>query len=322
MPDQQNAGKQNVTEDKNKPAAPKSLYRKVIRGMLLYLMIPYLAIFGLLFFLQRSLIYPGSSGNPISISHSGFSVGQVHDIQIKADDGIQLNGWFILPDGVTAKSLTTALNMVAQKNNVIFNFPGNAGNRQTRIGGIKDFTRLGFAVFIVDYRGYADNTGSPSQKWMMKDALAQWKFLTKTHQIPPGKIFFFGESLGGAVAIQTVSELCKNKIEPGGLLVSSSFSSLADVSGYHYHYFPIGPFLLDQWKSKKEIANITCPVSILHGTADQIVPIQFGKSLFEAAPLQSTNGIPKKWKEIPGGTHNAVPGDEIRNAILKLTGEH
>ncbi len=284
-------------------------------------MIPYFVLFGLLFISQRSLIYPGSISGSNKISKAGFPEGQTHELKLKTEDHLELNGWLVLPKGEKANELQQAIEFTRNNCNLVLFFPGNAENRQLRVGGILDFTQLGFAVLIVDYRGYADNPGSPSQKWMTKDAIALWDLLTQEYQISNEKIFIFGESLGGAVAVQLVSDICQKKTPPACLVINSSFSSLADVASYHYPYFPLRLALLDQWNSKERISQVTCPIIAMHGTADKIVPFQFGKSLFEAAPAESKSGQPKKFHELAFITHNGVPRQIIQNIFRELIHE-
>ena len=196
---------------KQSPSPSRSIVRKIVRGIIIFTMIPYLVLFGLLFISQRSLIYPGSVSGSNKISKAGFPEGQTHELKLKTEDHLELNGWLVLPKGEKANDLQQAIEFTKNNCNLVLFFPGNAENRQLRVGGILDFTQLGFAVLIVDYRGYADNPGNPSQKWMTKDAIALWDLLTQEYLISNDKIFIFGESLGGAVAVQLVSDICQKK---------------------------------------------------------------------------------------------------------------
>ena len=88
-------------------------------------------------------------------------------------------------------------------------FHGNGGNLSHRIEKISFFHSLGFNVFIMDYRGYGESSGSPSEQGLYKDAQSSYDYLITALKFKPEQIILFGESLGAAVATEMA---LKNKV--------------------------------------------------------------------------------------------------------------
>jgi fermentation-respiration switch protein FrsA (DUF1100 family) len=64
--------------------------------------------------------------------------------------------------------------------------------------------------------------------------------------------------------------------------------------------------LIDRFPSAERIASVTCPVLVIHGTTDTIVPLSYGKRLFEAAPPTSSQSVAKTFAELRGAGHNDI----------------
>jgi fermentation-respiration switch protein FrsA (DUF1100 family) len=260
-----------------------------------------------MYWLQRSFIYFPTRSGPIAPHAADLPAGQVHTIQVTADDGVLLHGWHILPKGErAARSQDCDGRWTAQRGLVLY-FPGNAGNRSYRVDEFCILTRIGLHVFLVDYRGYGENAGRPSEAMLTADARAVWNYATGVRGVPPEQIFLYGESLGGAVAVSLASTLSEAGTPPAGLILRSTFSSLVDAGSYHFPWLPVGWALKDRYPSVEQIKKVTCPILQIHGTADSIVPISLGRRLFEAAPEVSWNGIAKRFVELPNADHNDLP---------------
>jgi len=134
------------------------------------------------------------------------------------------------------------------------------------------FRKQGFSVFAYDYRGYGTSEGTPSEKNAYRDVEAAYKYLVETLEVPPKRIIAHGRSLGGALAIHLA---CREQI--AGLILESSFVTAFRV----ITRVPLAPF--DKFRNIDKIEHVQCPVLVIHGTDDQIVPLWHGQSLFEQA---------------------------------------
>ena len=148
---------------------------------------------------------------------------------------------------------------------------GNAedlGYIKSRLEKIRD---LGFSVFAYDYRGYGTSEGTPTEKAAYQDINTAYNYLTQTLKVPPQKIIVFGRSVGGGSAVDLAS-----KKPVGGLIVESSFTSIFRV----VVHVPLLPF--DKFTNLAKIKKVKCPVLIIHGKTDEIIPFSHGEKLFAA----------------------------------------
>jgi uncharacterized protein len=308
------------TED---PVAPSSAWRKLWdRVLRLCVPIPkgktvrskvwwigrrivywYLIILFMIAFFQRYLIYQPTRADAIDPQLSGFEAGRVEEVHVPTADGLQLNGWFV-PAFRTPRD---GNHNGSALHPVVIYFPGNAGHRGYRGIELDQLSRLGADAYLVDYRGYADNPGKPTEENFAADAQAVWKFVTTGRHVKPSQVVLLGESLGGGVATRLASELSAAGTPPGGLILRSTFAGLAEVASYHYPWLPVRMFLIDRYPSAERIATVTCPILVLHGNVDTIVPFESGRRLFDAAPAASASSIPKTFVVLPGADHNDIP---------------
>jgi hypothetical protein len=79
---------------------------------------------------------------------------------------------------------------------------------------------------MLDYRGYGDSQGSPSERALQQDALAAVDYCVRHAQGAP--VIIYGESLGGAVGIYAAVN-SKHKQSIGGLVLQNTFTSIPDM---------------------------------------------------------------------------------------------
>jgi fermentation-respiration switch protein FrsA (DUF1100 family) len=145
----------------------------------------------------------------------------------------------------------------------------------------------------VDYRGYGGNPGTPSQEGLLDDARAARRYLAGRADVDAGRVVYLGESLGAAVAVGLAREHA-----PAALILRSPFTSLAEVGRRHFPFLPVGLLLSDRYPSREWIREVNCPVLVLAGEADTIVPPEHSRRLYEAV------SSPRRLVTFPGADHN------------------
>ena len=171
---------------------------------------------------------------------------------------------------------------------------GNAGNIGDRVLDAELLARAGFDVLLFDYRGYGLSTGRPDELGTYRDARTARAALRRQAGVDRDRVFYLGESLGGAVALELALEH-----PPRGLILQSTFTSVCDVARVLPGTRFIPPALIpDAYPSLRRIRRLSAPLLVLHGEHDDLVPLDQGQALFEAA------SEPKRIRVFKGVGHN------------------
>jgi alpha-beta hydrolase superfamily lysophospholipase len=178
------------------------------------------------------------------------------------------------------------------------------------------WTRMGYSVLAIDYRGFGDSTPLlPSEETAGQDAAIALQELAR-RQPDPARRFVYGHSLGGAIAIDLASRADMPTF--AGLIVESSFTSMAAMLGtLKWGWVPGASLLVTQpFDSIDKLANLTTPVLFLHGTNDRVVPHTMSDQLFAAAQRVAPNL--KRLVKIDGASHSgAVRSGEIYDEAVE-----
>ncbi|MBX3442989.1 MAG: alpha/beta hydrolase [Planctomyces sp.] len=254
--------------------------------------------------LQRSLMYFPMREAPSASRATQVLQSRVEPVAVDAGDGPRLHGWLV-PAAAAAKVDDPGALLDDGRWLAIW-FNGNAGHRGHRLADLRLLRDLGCHALIFDYRGYAENEGSPSEQAFVADAGRVVAYATDVLRVQPERIVLFGESLGGGVAIPLAAEMCRRGAAPGGLVLRASFSSMVDAAAWHYPFLPVRWVLIDRYDSVGRLPAVTCPILVAHGDQDGIVPYAQGQRLFDAAAANSAEGVPKRFVTLPGAGHNDI----------------
>lgn len=220
-----------------------------------------------------------------------------------------LNGWwFDAPKPKEQIDLipNEPVKIVSSPKTILY-FCGAGGNKSyyNYLARIKAMRQLGFSVLVVDYRGFGESKGKqhPNESQIYQDSQTAWNYLIKKRRIQAKDIIVYGESLGGAVAI----DLAVKHPQLGGLIVQSSFTSMAETVKQQdwLKIFPIDLLLTQRFNSIEKIKKLQVPVLFIHGTTDNIVPSYMSHKLYESAPQ------PKQLFKVPQAGHFRIykPGN-------------
>jgi hypothetical protein len=255
------------------------------------LLIAAAALLVLLWAGQRSLLYL-PLGPVLSPAEAGAAGAE--EFSIRTSDGLSLGAWFLSTD--RRPPLATV---------IVFN--GNAGNRSHRAPLAKRLARAGLDVCLFDYRGYGGNAGAPSEEGLQRDARAVHAAVAGRPGIDPDRIILMGESLGTGVALSAARD-----VDPMAVVLRSPFTSMADVAAHHYWFLPVRLLLWDRFDSLSRAGALSCPVAVIAGDRDRVVPIALSRRLCDAIRA------PKTFITVRGADHNdwaLAAGDEIAAAV-------
>jgi uncharacterized protein len=243
----------------------------------------YLAFCLVMYLSQNRLVFYPAIGK--EVTGTPDQVGLTYEtVSLATADGEILHGWFVpAPDSTKEANAS-----------VVLFFHGNAGNISHRLDTMLMFERLGMGSFFIDYRGYGNSTGKPSEQGTYTDAAAAWNYLTVTRQLRASQIVIFGESLGGAVA----AWLAERHV-PRALVLESTFTSIPEVAADHYPALPVRLLARIRYDSRARLNSIDCPVFVAHSRDDELIAFKHGRKLFDAAKS------PKQFLEMRGGHNEA-----------------
>ena len=235
--------------------------------------------------------------NPEGMKNPSQQGLQYEELSITASDGVKISAWFI-PSGANSPALAPT---------IIFSHE-NAGNMGLRLDEFKRVHQeTGANILLYDYRGYGNSDEVPiDETGIMKDARAVWDWALSRGALDKSRLFLYGRSLGGAVAIQLACQLCKEQasVVPAGLIVGNTFTSIERLVGKIYPFLNfefVRQYMLRlQWRSIEHIRHVTVPIMMIVGLKDEIVPASHTPELKQAA----INAVSVDVFTVADGMHN------------------
>jgi fermentation-respiration switch protein FrsA (DUF1100 family) len=231
----------------------------------------YVSVAALMFFAQRSMMY-FPDRQRIAPSAAGFSAAE--EVLLDTADGERVIAWHVPP---------------GEGKPVVLYCHGNGGSLALRIDRFQKIIASGAGLVALSYRGYGGSSGTPSEAGLIADAHAAYGFAQARY---PRRLAVWGESLGTGVAIALASEKPVTHV-----ILDAPYSSTADVAADLYWFLPVRLLMKDQFRSDERIKHVTAPVLMLHGEADDIIPIRYAERLLALAPGE------KRLVRYQGGYH-------------------
>ncbi len=213
---------------------------------------------------------------------------RVYDLALQNGDKIRT--WYLANDRADAPT-------VLYLHGARWNLNGSAFRMER-------WTRMGYSVLAIDYRGFGESTPAlPSEASATEDALAGLHELARL-QPDPSRRIVYGHSLGGALAMN----LANQTERPGfaGLVVESSFTNVGEMlSTLRWGWLPGLSLLVTQpFDSLTKAAQLDVPVLFIHGTADSVVPHEMSDQLHAAATK-----VPQPYRrllKVEGASHSGA----------------
>ena len=245
----------------------------MLKTLVIFVVVFYAVAIAVMYFAQRRFIY---FPDPTRTTPRAAGLPNVLERIIATPDGEKIVAWY----GTAAPGQPTLLY-----------FHGNGGALEVRAERIAKYLDRGRGLFMMSYRGYSGSTGSPSEAVNVADAKLAYEALIEDG-VSPDDIILYGELLGTGVAIEVAAE---KKV--AGVILDSPFTSIVERAAQLYPWLPVSLLLQDRYDSIRRIRDVHVPIFILHGEADDIVPVDMGRRLFQAA------NEPKEIQTLPGAGH-------------------
>jgi fermentation-respiration switch protein FrsA (DUF1100 family) len=238
-----------------------------VKGAVLTALLAYTAFASLAYFVSDRMIFQPPPAS--------YRAGQLPIVMVPGADGGSIATLY-LPNPRAAITLLFA--------------HGNAEDLGHLAPWLEELRRAGFSVLAFDYRGYGASTGGPpTASGATRDMEAVYQHAVRTLGIPPSRLVLYGRSVGSGPATDLAARL-----PVGGLVLESAFTSAFRV----LTRVALLPF--DRYPNLRHLRRVRCPVLVIHGTEDEVVPISHGRRLYEAA-----RG-PKQALWIEGAHHNDI----------------
>jgi len=233
-------------------------------------------------------------------------------------DGLRLAGWYI----------------PSRNGATIILCHGLGTNRADMLPQAVLLAEHGYGSFLFDFRAHSESEGEMVTYGYAEtdDVLAAVDYLLSRPDVDPQRIGILGGSLGAATAIRAAARSTYLKV----VVAESAFTSLEDGVASSFAVFsglPAFPFapltvVFAQWQTGLRISEVRPiddipsiaprPVFIIHGTDDDLIPVEQGLRLYEAA------GEPKELWMVDMMGHRSALGifpDEYEKRVIGFFGK-
>ncbi|XP_077395464.1 lysophosphatidylserine lipase ABHD12-like [Festucalex cinctus] len=285
----------------------------------------------------------------VDLKHPEHVLNHTCNFYLEPEEGIRVGIWHTLPvsqwDKAVGRGPEWYRKALGDGSPVIIYLHGNVGTRAKhhRVQLGKILSTAGFHVLSLDYRGFGDSTGQPSEHGMTTDALHLYTWV-KQHS-GGSLVCLWGHSLGSGVASNTAVKVQEQGSMVDAVILEAPFTSIGDVVlifplAKMYTFLP--GFELFLWNTlemnKLLFANednlkvLTCPLLILHAEDDDMVPYHMGQKLYQISlrtHRERSKEIPPEMISYPasrGFSHNDIyldPGlsKSVSDFLQKLRGQ-
>ncbi|WP_313791644.1 MULTISPECIES: alpha/beta hydrolase [Flavobacteriaceae] len=187
---------------------------------------------------------------------------------------------------------------------VVFYLKGNSRSIKGWGKFAVDFTRHGYDVIMVDYRGFGKSTGRRTQKAIKRDMQVVYNKIKE--KVPEKYIILYGRSMGSGFAAKLAS-----MNSPRMLILDAPYYSLSKVAKKFIPFMPLSLLIKFPMPTYKWLKYVNCPIHIIHGTDDRLIPYKTSVKLSKIKPELS------KLYTVIGGGHKDLNNFESYHSMLE-----
>ncbi|CAO3665712.1 unnamed protein product [Umbelopsis vinacea] len=203
----------------------------------------------------------------------GFGHNKGRNIHITAEDGVSIGAWHFVPSHYyMGQQLRYRPKNMMQ--DAVYDLALGNPDYETKLGD--KFPNVN--VITIDYRGFGNSQGTPSEEGLRMDARATWDWLVE-RGVPNDKISIIGHSLGTGIATSLAYELSRIGSPPKALILKAAYSSLPSLL-FEYRALKYIPFFAP---IKLFPPYVDCPILIIYGAVDFEIPGHNSQRLFHRA---------------------------------------
>ncbi|XP_053700920.1 lysophosphatidylserine lipase ABHD12-like [Synchiropus splendidus] len=238
----------------------------------------------------------------VDLSRPELLLKHTRNLYLATEEGVSVGVWHTLPasqwEEAAGKSPEWHQETLGDGAPVVIYLHGNVGSRALshRVQLVKMLSAAGCHVLSLDYRGFGDSTGEPSEAGLTSDALHLYKWVKHGAGAGAGPLLLWGHSLGSGVATNAAVQLQRQGVAIDALILEAPYTKIGEVVVQHrlsqlYMFLPGFEQLLWSILEKNNIkfANdenlklLSCPLLILHSEDDAVVPHHMGLKLHQIA---------------------------------------
>lgn len=264
-----------------------------------------------------------------------FSLNHTINMYLTPEEGISLGVWHTVPENqwkeAQGKDLAWYQNSLSDGSPVFIYLHGNIGTRAAphRVGVAKVLSALGYHVLVLDYRGFGDSIGEPTEAGLTTDALCVYKWVKA--RCGNSLVVIWGHSVGTGVSTNAAVKLIEQGEVLDGVILEGTFHNARQIPMHlffwYYWRFPgMGYLLPEPWAQNhlvfptdENLKKMKSPILFLHSEDDHIIPIQIGQQMHEvAASAQNAERVKLVvFEGSLGYLHNGLYRDPRLPDILK-----
>jgi pimeloyl-ACP methyl ester carboxylesterase len=170
-------------------------------------------------------------------------------------------------------------------------FHGNGEVVGDNIGMAQSLVAQGFAVTLVEYRGYGRSRGpSPNETGLYADASAVLDDLA-ARGVGADRVVLWGASLGTGVAVEMA-----RRGRGAALVLVAPYTSIPDMAAGIVPFLPVRWIIGDRFDNAGKAPLLRLPAVVVHGTHDEVIPFAMGERVAAALPGS-------RFERVEGGHH-------------------